>query len=77
MHIVMDDVVGTPTFEKDCLQILESNKRKTNQTNFNEKWYSLEEEHAFQDFSLKLIEVASNFYDLTSCIGYELSLIHI
>ena len=71
MHIVMDDVVGTPTFEKDCLQILESNKRKTNQTNFNEKWYSLEEDHAFQDFSLKLIEVASNFYDLTSCIGYE------
>ena len=71
MLIIMDDVVGNPTFENDCINILESNKNITNEINFWEKWYSLDEEHVFQDFCVQMINVAGNFFDLTSCISYE------
>ena len=71
MVTILDDIVGNPTFESDCIQILENNKKNTNETNFNERWYSLEEEHIFKDFCVQMVNVASNFYDLTSCIGYE------
>ncbi len=65
MVTILDDIVGNPTFESDCIQILENNKKNTNETNFNERWYSLEEEHIFKDFCVQMINVASNFYDLT------------
>ena len=71
MVTILDDIVGNPTFEGDCIQILENNKKNTNETNFNERWYSLDEEHIFKDFCVQMVNVASNFYDLTSCIGYE------
>ena len=71
MITILDDIVGNPTFEGDCIQILENNKKNTNETNFNERWYSLDEEHIFKDFCVQMVNVASNFYDLTSCIGYE------
>ena len=71
MITILDDIVGNPTFEDDCIQILENNKKNTNEINFNERWYSLDEEHIFKDFCVQMVNVASNFYDLTSCIGYE------
>ena len=71
MITILDDIVGNTTFEGDCIQILENNKKNTNETNFNERWYSLDEEHIFKDFCVQMVNVASNFYDLTSCIGYE------
>ena len=71
MITILDDIVGNPTFEGDCIQILENNKKNTNETNFNERWYSLDEEHIFKDFCVQMINVASNFYDLTSSTGYE------
>ena len=71
MVTILDDIVGNPTFESDCIQILENNKKNTNEINFNERWYSLKEEHVFKDFCIQMINVASNFYNLTSCIGYE------
>ena len=71
MITILDDIVGNPTFEGDCIQILENNKKNTNETNFNERWYSLDEEHIFKDFCVQMVNVASNFYDLTSFIGYE------
>ena len=71
MVTILDDIVGNPTFESDCIQILENNKKNTNETNFNERWYSLDEEHIFKDFCVQMVNVASNFYDLPSCIGYE------
>ena len=71
MITILDDIVGNPTFEGDCIQILENNKKNTNETNFNERWYSLDEEHIFKDFCVQMVNVASNFFDLTSCIGYE------
>ena len=71
MVIIIDDVVGNSTFETDCLDILESNKKNTNELNFYEKWYSLDENHVFQDFCVQMINVAGNFFDLTNCVGYE------
>ena len=65
MLIVMDDVVGNPTFQSDCIKLSEDNK------NISEKWYSLSENHIFQDFCIQMINVAGQMYDLTSCIGYE------
>ena len=39
MVTILDDIVGNPTFESDCIQILENNKKNTNETNFKERWY--------------------------------------
>ena len=71
MIVIMDEIVGNSTFQSDCIKLLQQNEEKTNEINFNEKWYSLEEDHIFRDFCIQLINVASNFYDLSSCIGYE------
>lgn len=61
----MDDVVDNSTFQNDCIKFSENEK------NIPEKWYSLNEEHIFQDFCMQMINLSSQMYDLTSCIGYE------
>ena len=71
MIVIMDEIVGNSTFQSDCIKLLQQNQEKTNEINFNEKWYSLEEDHIFRDFCIQLINVAGNFYDLSSCMGYE------
>ena len=52
MIVVMDEVVGNSTFQSDCIKILQQNEEKTNDINFYEKWYSLEEDHIFRDHCL-------------------------
>ena len=71
MITILDNIVGNSTFESDCIQILENNTKNTNEKNFNERWYSFEEDHILRDFCVQMIDVAGNFYDLTSCKGYE------
>tara|TARA_S200000501_G_scaffold310323_1_gene300512 strand:+ start:3013 stop:3504 length:492 start_codon:yes stop_codon:yes gene_type:complete len=71
MITILDNIVGNSTFESDCIQILENNTKNTNEKNFNERWYSFAEDHIFRDFCVQMINVAGNFYDLTSCKGYE------
>ena len=65
MLIVIDDVVSNTSFQSDCIKLSETEK------NIPEKWYSLDEEHLFQNFCIQMINVASQMYDFTSCIGYE------
>ena len=65
MLIIIDDVVSNPSFQSDCIKLSETEK------NISEKWYSLDEEHIFQNFCIQMINVASQMYDFTSCIGYE------
>ena len=65
MLIIIDDVVSNPSFQSDCIKLSETEK------NIPEKWYSLDEEHIFQNFCIQMINVASQMYDFTSCIGYE------
>lgn len=71
MIIIMDEVVGNPTFQSDCIDLLQQNKKKTGVDNYKEKWYSLDEEHHFQDFCLQILNVAGSFFDLSTCKGYE------
>ena len=63
MIIVMDDVVDNITTLQEFAQ--QNNKNRT------EKWYSLKDDHLFVDFCKKMIEIASNPFDLSSCVGYE------
>ena len=65
MIVIMDDVVDNSTFQSDCIKLSESGK------NIPEKWYSLDEKHIFQDFCIQMINLSSQMYDLTSCVGYE------
>ncbi len=67
----MDDVVGNTTFETDCINSLQQNKKKTGDDNYKEKWYSLDEEHHFQNFCVQMLNVAGSFFDLSTCKGYE------
>ena len=63
MIIIMDDVVDNITTLQEFAQ--QNNKNRT------EKWYSLKDDHLFVDFCKKMIEIASNPFDLSSCVGYE------
>ena len=65
MIVIIDDVVDNSTFQSDCIKLSESGK------NIPEKWYSLDEKHIFQDFCIQMINLSSQMYDLTSCVGYE------
>ena len=67
----MDEIVGSTTFQSDCIKLLHQNEKETNEPNYKEKWYSLNEEHSFQDFCLQMLNVAGTFFDLSSCVGYE------
>ena len=67
----MDEIVGNTTFQSDCIKLLHQNEKETNEPNYKEKWYSLNEEHSFQDFCLQMLNVAGTFFDLSSCVGYE------
>ena len=59
MIIIMDDVVDNITTLQEFAQ--HNNKNRT------EKWYSLKDDHLFVDFCKKMIEIASNPFDLSSC----------
>ena len=39
--------------------------------NFVTKTHIFDKNHKFQDFCCKFIEIAENFYDMSSCVGYE------
>ena len=67
----MDEIVGNTTFQSDYIKLLHQNEKETNEPNYKEKWYSLNEEHSFQDFCLQMLNVAGTFFDLSSCVGYE------
>jgi hypothetical protein len=68
MILVLDDVVDlNSTFQSDSMKILD----ELDQPNINEKWYSLDEQHPFDNFCNSMIGVANQFINLDSCVGYE------
>ena len=72
MVIILDDVVNlNSSFQQDIISVLEEHKYHTGKVNFNEKWYSLDEEHVFRNLCLQMMVKAHHYVDLTSCIGYE------
>tara|TARA_B100000427_G_C15451480_1_gene569780 strand:- start:605 stop:1114 length:510 start_codon:yes stop_codon:yes gene_type:complete len=72
MVIILDDVVNLDSsFQSDIIEVFQTYKNHTGKTNFNEKWYSLDEDHIFRDVCLQMMVKAHHYVDLTSCIGYE------
>ena len=65
MVIILDNVINNIDSVK--VKILDILKDK----NINEEWCTFDKDHQFQDFCLKFIEIAENFYDMPSCVGYE------
>ena len=65
MVIILDNVINNIDSVK--VKILDILKDK----NINEEWCTFDKDHQFQDFCLKFIEIAENFYDMSSCVGYE------
>ena len=68
MIIILDDIIDLKSnFQKDSMTVLDQLK----QPNINEKWYSLDEQHPFDNFCNSMIGVANQFINLDSCVGYE------
>ena len=65
MVIILDDVIPNLSNIKETI----SNTLKNN--NFNIDWCHFDDDHKFKNFCLKFIDIASTYYDLSSCIGYE------
>tara|TARA_R100001079_G_scaffold108700_1_gene79710 strand:- start:1484 stop:1978 length:495 start_codon:yes stop_codon:yes gene_type:complete len=63
--IIIDDVISNLDSIKN--NILTSLKEKEVSIN----WYSFEYEHDFKDLCVKFVDIASNYFDLSSCVGYE------
>ena len=65
MVIILDNVISN--IDAVNQKIL-SNLEDKNQ---HQDWCTFETNHYFKDFCLKFIDIASNFFDLSSCVGYE------
>ena len=65
MVIILDNVINNiDSVKVEILDILKDQ-------NINEDWCTFDKNHKFQDFCCKFIDIASNFYDMSSCVGYE------
>ena len=68
MIIILDDIIDLKSnFQRDSVRVLD----ELNEPNINEKWYSLDEQHPFDNFCNSMIGVANQFINLDSCVGYE------
>ena len=65
MVIILDNVINNIDSVKVEIQDILKDQ------NINEEWCTFEKNHKFQDFCCKFIDIASNFYDMSSCVGYE------
>ena len=65
MVIILDNVINNIDSVKVEIQDILKDE------NINEEWCTFEKNHKFQDFCCKFIDIASNFYDMSSCVGYE------
>ena len=68
MIVILDNISVGPTFRNDALGIL---KEDNLGDDLKDRWFDLNQEHQFDNFCIELIKLASDFYDLSSCIGYE------
>tara|TARA_R100000008_G_C3522343_1_gene134694 strand:- start:114 stop:617 length:504 start_codon:yes stop_codon:yes gene_type:complete len=68
MIVILDNISVGPTFRSDILEILPEDNLGDE---LKDRWFSLNQEHQFDNFCTELIKLASDFYDLSSCIGYE------
>jgi hypothetical protein len=64
--IILDDVI-----EKNCFSLMQPDFLSVIDRSTDEDWFLVNTEHYFQDFCLALIKLAGEYYDLSSCGGYE------
>ena len=65
MVIILDNVINNVDSVKVEIQDILKDE------NIDEQWCTFDKNHKFQDFCCKFIDIASNFYDMSSCVGYE------
>ena len=65
MVIILDNVINNIDSVKVEIQDILKDQ------NISEDWCTFEKNHKFQDFCCKFIDIAANFYDMSSCVGYE------
>jgi len=65
--IIVNNFLPKITFEKFQKYFFESFTRE----NCNLQWYSLDETHSRRDMCMHLLNFASNYFDLSKCVGYE------
>tara|TARA_B100000287_G_scaffold174771_1_gene164831 strand:- start:119 stop:610 length:492 start_codon:yes stop_codon:yes gene_type:complete len=68
MIIILDNITGGSSFQSEALEILKDGNLGDKS---GERWHSLDHEHHFDNFCREFIKLADNYYDLTSCVGYE------
>jgi hypothetical protein len=64
--IILDDVI-----QEDCFSLMQPDFLSVIDKSTDEDWFLLNTEHYFQDFCLALIKLAGEYYNLSSCGGYE------
>ena len=62
-NIVIDDVLDSESVSKIHESLDESTKEPF--------FYNMEDEHLFNNFCLSMVNLASQYYDLTNAVGYE------
>ena len=62
-NIILDDVFDSNSVNA-ILNFLD------NSTSIS-KWYGLKDKHVHADLCLGLLDIASRYYEISSCIGYE------
>ena len=65
--IIVNNFLPKITFEEFQKYFFESFTKE----NCNLQWYSLDETHSRRDMCIHLLNFASNYFDLSKCIGYE------
>ena len=65
--IIVNNFLPKTTFEEFQKYFFESFTKE----NCNLQWYSLDETHSRRDMCIHLLNFASNYFDLSKCIGYE------
>ena len=61
--IVIDEVLDENSISNICNSL--------DKTNGDPFFYSMEDEHLFNNFCLSMVNLASQYYDLTDAVGYE------
>jgi len=59
------------TFSKNKLFNFQESIKKLNNSNKDECWYDLNQEHEYSIICNDLLNECSKYYNLSSCIGYE------
>jgi hypothetical protein len=69
--IIFDNVI-----QEDCFALMQPDFLSIINDSTNEDWFLLDTKHNFQDFCLALIKLAGEYYNLSSCGGYEFWIHH-